>query len=68
MNVKYDPQNSVNFAFFIIMKALLLSLAVNQNWWQNSFSSVRKISCVFDRLFSFDLYITKNRCHHKFIK
>ena len=26
MNVKYDPQNSVNFAFFIIMKALLLSL------------------------------------------
>ena len=31
MNVKYDPQNSVNFAFFIIMKALLPSLAVNQN-------------------------------------
>lgn len=48
--------------------ALLLSLAVNQNWWLNSFFSVRKISCVFDRLFPFDLYITKNRCHHKFIK
>lgn len=51
--------------------ALLLSLAVNQNWWLNRFFSVRKISlnfCVWWTIFFWSNYITKNRCHHKFIK